>query len=192
MASFRLTIDPGSDFDQLRSQYSTPILQARMAEGVRRGLDRANLIVLSRVQRKRFTGTAGKPFPVAQQKLRHDTTRLRRSLGASRAMVRQASTLRVGSGIGSNVVYFGVHEFGYDGTVAVPAHTRKMPARDMVSSKGKPYTIPAGLQNVRAHSRQMKVPARRPLFAGLIESQNRETYKDELYTAITDQLKLRP
>lgn len=190
MASFRLTIDPGPDFDKLRAQYSTPVLQARMAEGVRRGLDRANLIVLSRIQRKRFTGVG--PFPVPQQKLGHRSRRLIRSLGASRAIVRQASTLRVGSGIGSNVVYFGVHEFGFEGTVSVPAHTRKMPERQRVSSKGRQYTIPAGMQSVRAHSRRMRVPARRPLFAGMIESQNRETYKDELYTAITDQLKLNP
>jgi hypothetical protein len=190
MASFRLTIDPGSDFDKLRAQYTSPVLHERMAEGVRRGLDRANLIVLSRVQRSRFTGVG--PFPVPQQKLGHRSRRLIRSLGASRAIVRQASTLRVGSGIGSNVAYFGVHEFGFEGAVAVPAHQRKMPAIQRTSSKGKQYTIPAGIQSVRAHSRKMKVPARRPLFAGLIESANRETYKDELFTAITDQLKLRP
>lgn len=182
MAFLRLTLDPGPDLDRFRKLYAPGQVAAVMAEAIRKGLDRANLISLSRIQRARFTGTG--PFPVSEQKLGHRSRRLIRSLGASRAVVRDAASLKVGTGIGSNVKYFGAHEFGFEGSVSVPAHTRQMPETARVSSSGRAYTVPAHTQTVRAHSRRMKVPERRPLRAGLEEEATRETYLGEIFSAL--------
>lgn len=188
MSRLRIIIDPGSDFEALRGRYAEA--PARVAEGIRAGLDRANAIVLSRVNRDRFTGVG--PFPVSEHKLGHRSRRLTRSLSASRAVINDASSLRVASGIGSNVVYFGAHEFGYAGTVTVPAHSREMPEITRTSRGGRQYTVPAHTQSVRSHSRRMKVPMRAPLMTGLREEQNQETFKDEIYTAIRDALTTNP
>jgi phage gpG-like protein len=48
--------------------------------------------------------------------------------------------------IGTNKAYGAVHQFGFDGTVAVPSHER-------TSSRGKTY-------RVKSFSRKMKMPAR--------------------------------
>lgn len=186
MPYFRYTIDPGPDFESLRSRYAPGEVAVRMAEGIRAGLDRANLLALSKIQRERFNGVG--PFPVSQRKLGHRTRRLVRSLGASRAVVRNAASLTVGSGIGTNVKYFGPHEFGYDGPVKVPAHRREMPEITRTSRTGRRYTVPAHTQSVRAHSRRLKVPERRPLRTGLAQADVKEIYKAEIYTGIVDAL----
>lgn len=61
--------------------------------------------------------------------------------------------------IGTNVVYAGVHEFGFDGPVEVRAHTRQMPT--------------GGVANVRAHARQMHVKESSYLRSTLREFQPR-------------------
>lgn len=182
----RLTIHPGPEFEALRRRYAPGETSDRMAEGIRAGLDRANVIVLSRIQRSRFTGTG--PLPVEQRRLGHRSRRLIRSLGASRAVIRDAGGLSVGTGLGSNVTYYGAHEFGFAGTVQVPAHRREMPETTRTSRSGRAYTVPARTQSVRAHSRRMRVPERRPMREGLAEERNQETYKDEIYTGILDAL----
>lgn len=56
--------------------------------------------------------------------------------------------------IGSfNVPYAHVHEFGYRGQVSIPAHVRRI---DQVYGR----SIPEKSINIRAHSRQMNIPAR--------------------------------
>lgn len=186
-ARMQFTIDPGSDFESLRSRYAPGEVAARMAEGIRKGLDRANLLSLSRIQRGRFTGVG--PFPVSLQRLGHVSRRLIRSLGASRAAVRDAGSLSVASAMGSNVSYFGPHEFGFDGAVQVPAHSRRMPEIERTSRSGRRYRVPAHTQSVRAHSRRMRVPERRPLRAGLAEPETVEIYQAELFAGIMDALR---
>lgn len=183
----RVYIQPGPEFEALRQRLPVGEMAGRIAEAIRKGLDRANPIVASRVNRARFTG--GGPFPVSQHKLGHVSRRLTRSLNHSRAVINNAAKLQVGSGIGSNVDYFGAHEFGYDGPVQVPAHSRQMPETTRKTKAGRQYTVPAHTQSVKAHSRRLKVPRRAPLLTGLQEAINQETYKDELYTAIADTLK---
>lgn len=180
------TIDPGEDLARFRALYAPGAVAQAMAEAIRKGLDRANLIAVSRIKRSRFTGVG--PFDVSLQKLGHRSRRLIRSLDASRAVVHDADTLRVGTGIGSNVKYYGPHEFGFEGSVQVPAHTREMPETARVSSSGRRYRVAAHTQSVKAHSRRMKIPARRPLRAGLGETENMEAYKAELFTALKEAL----
>lgn len=186
MPFLSLTINPGPEFETLRRRFEPGEVAARMAEGIRAGLDRANLLALSRIQRGRFTGKG--PFPVSEQKLGHRSRRLIRSLGASRAVVRDAASLSVGTGIGSNVSYYGAHEFGFSGPVKVPAHERSMPETTRTSRSGRVYKVAAHKQSVRAHSRRMSMPARRPMRAGLAEEAVQEIYKDELFTGIKDAL----
>lgn len=180
------TIDPGPDFAALRARFAPGEVASRMAEGIRGGLDRANLIALARIQRARFNGVG--PFPVAQSRLGHRSRRLVRSLGASRAVVRAEATLSVGAGLGSNVRYFGPHEFGYSGAVQVPAHARRMPETERVSRSGRRYRVPAHDQSVRAHRRVVAIPERRPLRAGLAQPDVQEIYQAELYAGIRDAL----
>lgn len=55
---------------------------------------------------------------------------------------------------GSNREYAGVHQFGFTGSVQVPAHTRVV--RKIF---GRPTKAPV-VQSVRAHARKMDIPAR--------------------------------
>lgn len=119
-------------------------------------------------QRERFTGKG--PFPVPERKLGVVTGRLRRDLHSEPAEV-------TGDGyrgrVGSVVEYFRGHELGFDGQVSVRAHVRaarevNRKARKRTTKSGKEITIRANQfslmpQSVRAHTRQMKVPERRPL-----------------------------
>ncbi|HRQ87214.1 MAG TPA: hypothetical protein PLA50_00330 [Bacteroidia bacterium] len=182
----RVYVNIGRDFERFRKMYAPGEIAARMAEGIRNGLDRATPIATSRVNRARFTGNG--PFPVDAHRLGHRSRRLTRSLTHSPASVVDARTLSVRSGIGSNVAYFGAHEFGFEGAVNVPAHSREMPEVARVSSSGRQYKVPAHTQNVRAHSRTMRVPRRAPLFTGLSEDAVQEIYKREIYTGIMDEM----
>jgi len=95
----------------------------------------------------------GAPWPKLKtrvgQALRH-TGRLRSSIPAS---------TRTGEDfveLGTNVEYAAIHQFGYHGPMAVPAHTRKI-----TKAWGKP--IAPKTVNVKAHTRQANIPAR-PFF----------------------------
>ena len=57
--------------------------------------------------------------------------------------------------VGTNVVYAGVHEYGFTGTVSVAGHTRRLKAR--------PGSDPGSARSdvwVQTYSRRMDVPAR--------------------------------
>jgi hypothetical protein len=126
---------------------------ARMAKALTLGMQK----LAFRAQKERFTGQG--PFPVAQKRLGVVSGRLRRDIHAE--TVTQTATGYRGR-IGSNVEYFGAHEAGFEGDVSVRAHTRK------------PHTIAKRNlsrleQSVRAHSRRVKIPARRPLRTAIEE-----------------------
>jgi hypothetical protein len=119
-------------------------------------------------QKERFSGTG--PFAPAQNRLGVVTGRLRRDLHAEEVvMTATGYSVR----IGSVVEYFGAHEVGFDGTVQVPAHTRSAytvnrKARTGTSKRGKSFSVRANQysvlsSSVRAHSKRMKVSARKPL-----------------------------
>jgi hypothetical protein len=138
---------------------------------MRTGLNRGLELVLSRVQATRFTGEG--PFPVSEHRLGHVTTRLRTSLRVIPATVDAEG---VEGAIGSNVKYFAVHEYGFNGAVQVRAHSRLR----VVNDKGRPVRAGAAKPTrtrvftgyegtVKAHSRRMNVPARAPLRTGIQE-----------------------
>lgn len=156
-----LSIRLPEEFERLRAAYDPATMERSLCRAIAAGLDKANVIVLSTISRDRFNGVG--PFPVAAQKLGHRSRRLVRSLSASRAIVKNHASLDVRTGLGTNVKYFGTHEFGYAGPVKVPAHERER--------RGGGPKI-----KVRAHERMMRMPARRPMRAGLGEKKNQETY----------------
>jgi len=57
--------------------------------------------------------------------------------------------------VGSNLPYAAAHQYGFSGTVAVPAHRRAIPSR----GRGKNRKL-GGIALVTAHSRRMHLPAR--------------------------------
>lgn len=110
----------------------------RIANNVRKAIQRATLDLMGRVKERKLSG----------QVLKVQTGRLRRSINQR---VETEGGSPVGY-VGTNVEYARVHELGFKGRVAVKAHTR--------SIKGKRVPI-------RAHSRNMDIPKRpflRPAF----------------------------
>lgn len=124
------------------------------------------------ISRERFTGTG--PFPVAQNRLGNITGETKRLLHSEPVSL---SPRGYKARMGSIVEYLGAHEMGFDGTVQVPAHTRKAytvdrPARTRTSKKGKEVSIRANSysvlpQSVRAHSKKLKIARRAPLRTGI-------------------------
>ncbi len=110
-----------------------------------------------RAQKERFTGQG--PFPVAQRRLGVVSGRLRRDLHAEDAVLTENG---VSGRIGAAVEYFGAHEIGFDGTVSVRAHQRR-------AHTIKKKNLSRLEQSVRAHTKRMKVPARRPLRTAIEE-----------------------
>lgn len=150
-----------------------------LADAIREGLDRAGLLVISRIQRNRFTGKG--PFPVSAQKLGVRTGRLRRSLGMIPARIKREKTMEVeteagpiNARAGSVVSYFAAHEFGSRRPVSVRAHRRQRQGQ-------QPH-------DVRSHTRRMNVPERMPLRAGLRERKTQELFADAIEQAMTDRL----
>lgn len=56
--------------------------------------------------------------------------------------------------VGTNRVYAAIHQFGFNGTQSVPAHSRRI-----LQAFGKPLAKPRSVQ-VKAHSRRMNLVAR--------------------------------
>ncbi len=82
-------------------------LPERMATEIAAAMDKENQFTIGHIQSEHLTGQG--PFPVEQHKLGVRTNRLRSSLRASDAEV---VSDRIISGIGTNVVYAAIHEFG--------------------------------------------------------------------------------
>ncbi len=78
-----------------------------MLVDIAKGMQRANVLMVSRIQEERLTGDG--PFPVEEHKLGVRTGRLGGSLRSGETMIGDS---KVESSIGSNVKYAAVHEFG--------------------------------------------------------------------------------
>ena len=107
------------------------------------------------------------------------TNRLRSSL--RRAKARSVSDLGVVSSIGSNVVYLGVHEFGFKGTVNVRSHTRRV-----TQAFGRILSAPTSV-SVSSHKRKVDIPERAPLRRGVTDRMNH--YVRSISEAITETAK---
>jgi phage gpG-like protein len=139
-------------------------------------LQKQNLLTIGQASERRmnFPGDG----PTTPEGLRHRTGHLLRSLRS----VTTVSGDTVTSSIGSNVRYFGVHEFGFQGTQQVKAYSRRAAQRVELSGgqivnllaatrlgligrggkirKGMGKLLDRGSVNVRAHERRANFPAR--------------------------------
>ncbi len=151
-------------------------LRGRALGPIARALRAAAEEIVHMARDKRFSGKG--PFPPAQNKLGVRSGRLRSSIRTTLPQINEA-TGELSISMGSNVKYFAIHEFGYEGTVRVRGHTRRL--LKATFSRGK---LSRRYQNelkkrlarrhfegkgagagtgVKSHTRKMKVPARRPL-----------------------------
>lgn len=118
---------------------------AAMAQGIARALDRRNELTVGQIQARKLSQRGPTTLGVV-------TNRLRSSIRPALAQV--AGPSRIVSAIGSNVKYAGAHEYGFDGTVQVPAHSRKV-----TQVFGRVLKTPT-TADVRAHSAKRHIPAR--------------------------------
>lgn len=167
---------------------------ARMAHAVAQEFDLQNEYTVGAIQEKRLSGKG--PFPVSEGRLGVVTNRLRTSLRRTKAV--QSGGGLIGS-IGSNVIYAGAHEFGFEGSVSVKSYTRKLASGDRFSINGaqvrrgtashimggnlkKVARTASGVATVKAHTRHMHVPERAPIRKGIEE--RLELYVEPLSNAI--------
>ena len=149
--------------------------------------------ILGRAVKNRFSGKG--PFPPAQNQLGVVTNRLRKSLRATAAQIDPGGGT-IGVAMGTNVSYYPLHEFGFRGRVQVNAHTRKTLADNSRTNRGalskkaisaQKARIRRGrtnYQNVRAHTREMNIPARRPLGTELASQATRDTMWSKVVAVI--------
>lgn len=145
----------------------------RMRAAICKGLDLGLQVALDQTTKNRFSGKG--PFPYAEHRLGVIDGRLRASLRRVPAKVEQTT---ITAAIGSNVKYFGIHEFGFDGTVQVRAHQRvnfrtkagaPIAKRRIGKTKKAQADITRHEGTVKAHSRRVNIPARAPLSTGIAE-----------------------
>ena len=152
-----------------------------MAQAIAAALDTRNQVVVGHIVATKLT-SAGPRF------LNRRTSTLARSIRATRARVAGRD---IASAIGTNVRYAGVHEFGFKGSVNVPAFTRKNRGSDGFSVRGAALTrrlaesigafgksgraragvtqTSSSVSFVRSHTRRVNFPARAMIFTGISE-----------------------
>jgi phage gpG-like protein len=136
------------------------------ASAIVRGISRGSQLLLGIAVRERFSGKG--PFPVSQNKLGVRSGHLRRSLRFTRPQSNGDGSFTVLAG--SNVSYFAVHEFGFDGNVSIRAASVKASTNSNAFGNNS-FSILAHTR--RAHSRRMKIPKRAPLTTAINEHSTR-------------------
>jgi hypothetical protein len=140
---------------------------AQIREALLRGVEAGNLQLLARIQKERLTGSG--PFPVSQKRLGVVSGRLRRSMRFSRPTF-DRGILR--TSVGTNVVYFGKHEFGGGGRqVRVKAAKVKAHTKTKLFGRRQRVEIPAHTR--KAYTRKDNTPKREPVQAALREHATR-------------------
>jgi phage gpG-like protein len=104
------------------------------------------------------------------------TGRLRGSVRATRPEIKGQ---RVETSIGTNVVYAGVHEYGFKGTVQVRAFERTIPPNRFGRGGNG-----GGTERVRGHSRKVDFKARRMFQDGVEDTA--QDYADRISAAIVE------
>jgi phage gpG-like protein len=139
-----------------------------MATSVAKALDQENELTVGQIQIRKLSHKGPMTLGVV-------SARLWKSIVRTCAFVAGGAII---SAIGSNVVYAGVHEFGFDGNVSVRAYVRRRLAPVSAASrvdfnmitgritrrliKPKPREQ-LGLISVRAHTMHMHFPERAPI-----------------------------
>lgn len=136
---------------------------------IARAVDQQNLLTVSFIQQKHLSFP--KTGPATMEGLRHQSGDYRRTTRASKCRISGQSVV---SSIGTQVKYARVHEFGFSGSVQVPQHERKIivgtGTQTVTTKSGRQYkkkVVIGGTTTVKAHSRKMNLPARRPILRGI-------------------------
>jgi phage gpG-like protein len=158
-----------------------------MATSVAQALDQENELTIGQIQLRKLSHSGPTTLGVR-------SARLWKSIVRTRAYVSGGAIV---SAIGSNVVYAGVHEFGFDGDVTVRAYVRRVLSPPGATSrvffdmqtgrirrsgkKAKPREQ-LGLVSVRSHSRHMHFPERAFIRSTIAE--RKENYCSSISQAI--------
>lgn len=160
--------------EKFPEQMGTPIAKA---------MDTANQLSLGTAERERLSFP--KTGPTTPEGLRHITGDLVRGGKAEPAKV---SGLVVSSAIYNPIPYAAVHEFGFQGPVSIPPHSRKSritrPTFDTLGRERKGKKYDNGTHLVRAHTAILNLPAR-AMYQKSIDK-NTAQYTDGISNAITD------
>jgi hypothetical protein len=158
-------------------------MPARSVAALTRALTQASLEITGQAVKLRFTGKG--PFPPAQNKLGVRSGRLRRSIRVTKPQA-NLRTGEISLSYGSNVAYFKIHEFGFTGPVQVKGHTRR--GRNTKAGKAAKNAPAPATHQVRAHQRQVKVPARAPLGTQLKAATSTASYQRNIARELRDML----
>ena len=154
----------------------------RVMQAIRKAHDAVNERTVKHIALRRMSADKFQP-PLAPYRgiLRTKSNFLRDTLRENKAVVEGTQVI---SSIGSNVKYAGVHEFGFSGTQHVEAHRSTIFRR--LSATGKPLKRKrmTGYTIVRSHDRQMRIPARQPIYRGIMDCV--QDYTDTISKAIVD------
>jgi hypothetical protein len=155
----------------------------RMLETLRRTILEQNEYTIGHIRATRLIGKG--PFPLEQHRLGQVTSKLTQSLTQTKPQIVGDQVI---SSIGSPLRYAWAHEFGFVGRVAVPSHERKYPRkRSRTSARTGKLTRGrrrSGSYIVGSHTRQMDVPARAPIYYGLLDRMHE--YDRAISQAIVD------
>ena len=134
---------------------------ATIARFLLKGVEDGSQQLLGKLTKERLKGQG--PFPVSQKRLGHVSSRLSRTLRFTRPRF-SAGVLK--TAVGSNVKYFGKHEFGGRGRqVRVSAAKVKAYSVKNAFGRGKRVKVPAHTR--QAYLRKDTTPKREPVQAGL-------------------------
>ncbi len=162
-----MSVDVKISLDGRSMAYISRLKQAPAAarRELLRTIDRENQVTVGQIQQRRLSRRGPDTLGVI-------TNRLRGSINATKAQL--GSDGGIYSGMGTNVVYGGIHEFGFQGGVTVRAHTRRIhefvegtaqpaifnPKSGKIAPANRGVRVETGTVQVRSHTRNIKVPAR--------------------------------
>lgn len=135
---------------------------AALKRAIGTGLMRGVALIKGQIEKDRFTGKG--PFVASLQRLGVDTGRLRKSIRTYQSPAIKEVNGALVTSIGSNVEYMAPHEFGFSGKVNVRAHEVTM-----TKLFGRKLAQPLRFSRL-ASVRQVKIPERRPIRAGIAEN----------------------
>lgn len=141
---------------------------ATIARFLLKGVEDGSQQILGKITKQRLTGDG--PFPVPQKRLGNVSRRLRQSMRFTRPTF---SGGKLKTAVGSNVKYFGRHEFGGGGRqIRVKAAKVKAYTVNNAFGRGKRVKVPAHTR--QAYLMKDNMPKREPVQAGLREHATRE------------------
>lgn len=155
--SFEITIT--SNAAQAAAQLKA--IPPAMVAGIAQALDRQNELTIGHIQAQKLSRRGPTTLGVISNRFRSSVNRTEASVEGD----------AITSALGSNVAYAKIHEFGFDGPEHVKSHKRRIIAFDRYERQGSRLVqTQSGIRGtVKAHTRHMRIAARRPFGSSLDE-----------------------